>query len=115
MAILYGIAGINHFIHPEIYINIMPSWIPYKEQLVFLSGFCEILFALLLLPVLTRRIGAWLIIALLIAVFPANIQMAINYYRENANYLWLALLRLPIQVILILWAYDLTKPKMKGY
>lgn len=114
MATVYVIAGINHFIHPEAYINIMPSWLPYKEQLIFFSGFCEILFALLLLPELTRSIGAWLIIALLIAVFPANIQMAINYYKENANYLWLALLRLPIQAILILWAYSLTKPKMKG-
>ena len=111
MAIIYILAGINHFISPQTYLNIMPAWLPYPKELIFLSGVCEILFGLLLLPVSTRRVGAWLIIALLIAVFPANIQMAINYYSEGAQYLWLAILRLPIQAILIFWAYRLTKPQ----
>ena len=111
MAIIYILAGINHFISPQTYLSIMPAWLPYPKELIFLSGVCEILFGLLLLPVSTRRVGAWLIIALLIAVFPANIQMAINYYSEATQYFWLAILRLPIQAILIFWAYRLTKPQ----
>ena len=111
MAIIYVLAGINHFISPQTYLSIMPVWLPYPKELIFLSGVCEILFGLLLLPVLTRRVGAWLIIALLIAVFPANIQMAINYYSEGTQYFWLAILRLPIQAVLIFWAYRLTKPQ----
>ena len=111
MAIIYTLAGINHFISPQTYLSIMPAWLPYPKELIFLSGVCEILFGLLLLPVSTRRVGAWLIIALLIAVFPANIQMAINYYSEGTQYFWLAILRLPIQAVLIFWAYRLTKPQ----
>jgi uncharacterized membrane protein len=73
------------------------------------------LFALLLLFPLTRRIAAWCIIVLLIAVFPANIQMVINYCQENNHLLWLAVLRLPLQIILIAWAYHFTKPIVTGF
>lgn len=80
MATLYLIAGINHFIHPQGYIKIMPPWLPFPKELVFLSGAVEIGCALLLLPSLSRKLAAWGIIFLLTAVFPANIQMAINFY-----------------------------------
>lgn len=66
-------------------------------------------FALLLLPAATRRIAAWSIIVLLIAVFPANLQMAINYYNIHHPALWVALLRLPLQVVLVWWAHQFTK------
>ncbi len=108
MAALYFIAGINHFIHPKAYMRIMPPWIPFPKELVFISGAVEIACALLLLPSFSRRIAAWGIILLLIAVFPANIQMSLNYYRESNPYLWLTLLRLPLQILLIWWAYRFT-------
>jgi uncharacterized membrane protein len=110
MAALYVAAGINHFIHPEFYRKIMPPWLPFHDGLIFISGIFEILFALLLLLPVTRRLAAWGIIALLIAVFPANIQMMLNYQQENNPGLWLAVLRLPLQVLLIWWAYSFTKP-----
>jgi uncharacterized membrane protein len=108
MAALYFIAGINHFIHPKAYMSIMPPYIPFPKELVFITGAMEIGCALLLLPSFSRRIAAWGIILLLIAVFPANIQMSLNYYRENNPYFWLTLLRLPLQILLIWWAYKFT-------
>ncbi len=110
MALLYMAAGANHFIHPEVYLKIMPPYFPRPAALVALSGVCEILFGVLLLIPATRRLGAWLIIALLIAVFPANIQMALDWYRTHHPHLWIAFGRLPLQALLIWWAWIYTKP-----
>jgi uncharacterized membrane protein len=109
MTVLYVAAGINHFWHPGMYKRIVPPNLPWHMPLVYISGVCEIVFALLLLPATTRWIAAWLIIALLIAVFPANIQMTLDYSRRHNPYTWLTILRLPIQVLLILWAWQFTK------
>lgn len=109
MTALYIAAGVNHFVHPGTYKKIMPGWIPFQENLIFISGILEILFALFLLFPLTRRIAAWCIVGLLIAVFPANIQMMLNYIQENNPMLWLSVLRLPLQIVLIWWAYSFTK------
>ena len=114
MIILYVAAGINHFINPGIYLNIMPPWVPMHDEMVFISGVCEILFAVLLIFPSTRRLGAWLIIILLIAVFPANVQMTINDYHQHNPKLWLSILRLPLQILLIWWAYSFTKPILKN-
>jgi len=108
MAILYVAAGINHFWHPAMYLSIMPPYMPWHATLVNISGAAEILLGLLLIPVATRRLASIGIIFLLIAVFPANVQMTINYaYQHNPN-TWVTILRLPLQVLLIWWAskYD---------
>ena len=110
MIVLYTAAGINHFIHPQFYLKIMPPWIPLHKELVFISGVFEILFAVMLVFPLSRRLGAWGIILLLIAVFPANIQMMLDYIKENNPRRWLAIVRLPLQFLLIYWAYTFTKP-----
>ena len=110
MIVLYVNTGLNHFINPGVYLKIMPPWLPCKEALVFASGIFEITLALLLIFKLTRRFAAWGIIALLVAVFPANIQMMVNYSKENNPNLWIAILRLPLQILLIWWAYSFTKP-----
>jgi uncharacterized membrane protein len=110
MTLFYIASGVNHFVHPEFYRMIMPSWVPLHKELVIASGICEILFAMLLLFPSTRRLAAWCIIALLVAVFPANIQMMLNYIRENNSALWISILRLPLQIILIGWAHHFTKP-----
>ena len=112
MTILYLAGGVNHFLHTETYRKIMPPWLPWHNQLIFISGICQILFALLLIFPITKRLGAWCIIALLIAVFPANIQMMLNYSREHNPLLWLAVLRLPLQIVLIWWAYSFTSPAL---
>lgn len=110
MVVLYVAAGVNHFINPSIYKAIMPPWLPAHELLISISGICEIVFAILLLFTATKRAGAWCIIALLIAVFPANVQMMLNYMKENNPGLLIAILRLPLQIVLIYWAYRFTKP-----
>jgi uncharacterized membrane protein len=109
MAVLYVAAGINHFWHPRVYSKIMPSYLPWHMPIVYISGVCEIVFALLLFPEQTRIVAAWLIIALLIAVFPANIQMAVDYSREHNPQTWVALLRLPVQILLVAWAWQYTR------
>lgn len=109
MAALYIAAGINHFANPLFYKKIMPPWLPYHYPLIYTSGVAEIVLGILLLPVSTRRWAAWGIIMLLIAVFPANVQMLLNYREEQNPYLWIAILRLPLQLLLISWAYSFTK------
>jgi uncharacterized membrane protein len=109
MAAIYLVAGILHFVKPDTYTRIVPHWLPYPLALVYISGVVEITGGLLLLPAATRRTGAWLIILLLIAVFPANVQMSINYYRDHHPYFWLTIIRLPLQVVLIWWAWKFAK------
>ena len=109
MAAFYLVAGINHFVNPLVYLKIMPPQLPYPNLLVAVSGVCEILFALFLLPAITRPYAAAAIILLLVAVFPANIQMSMNSYRRNSPGLWLTILRLPLQILLIYWAYSHTR------
>jgi uncharacterized membrane protein len=108
MAAFYMAAGINHFINPNFYINIMPPWLPWHREMILLSGLAEILLAILLIPYKTQKFAAWGIIVLLIGVFPANIQMVSNYYHQENPLLWLTILRLPIQILLIYWAYQHT-------
>lgn len=109
MAFFYVLAGINHFRNPEVYMSIMPNYLPYHYALVIISGIFELALGVLLLFKQTRQWAAWGIILLLIAVFPANIQMAIDFYQIDHPYLWLALVRLPLQLVLIWWAYIYTK------
>jgi uncharacterized membrane protein len=97
-------AGTMHFIKPDFYVNIMPPYLPLYLELVYLSGVCEIALGVLLLVPRLTRFAAWGIIALLIAVFPANI-----YVYQNQDVLpappILHLMRLPLQGVFILWAY----------
>ncbi len=111
MAMLYILAGVFHFVKPKSYVRIMPHWITasWHLQLVYISGAIEILLGVLLIPESTRAISAWGIIALLIAVFPANIQMMINYFHYNNSMKWFTVLRLPLQLLLIFWAWTYTK------
>ena len=109
MAALYVVAGLNHFVNPLLYVKILPPRLPNPNLIVTISGICEVLFGLLLLPVVTRTFAAWAVILLLIVVFPANVQMASNYYHFDRPRLWLTILRLPLQLLLIYWAYLYTK------
>ncbi len=109
MSVFYVAAGINHFWHPEFYLRIMPPLLPWHFDLIEISGACEISFGLLLLFSSTRRLAAWGIILLLIAVFPANIQMMLNSWGESNPKLWISIARLPLQIVLIWWAYSFAK------
>ncbi len=87
----------------------MPPYLPDHLALVYLSGVAELLCGILLIPTKTRKMGAWCTIALLIAIFPANIQMSIDNYASGGLMFYLSIIRLPFQLLLIYWAYRLTK------
>lgn len=109
MSLLYIAGGINHFVNPLFYERIMPEFIPWHKLLNLITGIIEIGLGILLLPLLTRRFAAWGIIILLVAVFPANINMMLNYLKEDHPSLWITIVRLPLQLALIGWAYTFTK------
>ena len=102
-------AGTMHFVNPDFYIKIMPQYLPLHRELVYLSGVSEMALGLLLLVPRFSRLAAWGIIALLIAVFPANIYVYQNQAVLPAPPI-LHLLRLPLQGVFILWAYWHTIP-----
>jgi uncharacterized membrane protein len=105
LGVFFALAGLNHFINPAFYLNIMPPYLPWHAFLVYLSGFFEVLFGILVLLSKYRRIGAWGIIAVLIAVTPANLHMALHTQLYTDIPPWALWLRLPLQLVLIAWAY----------
>jgi uncharacterized membrane protein len=110
MAFFYLAAGINHFVNRAAYLSIVPSFLPHPLEIVYISGFCEAVFGILLIPVYTRRAAAWAIILLLVAVFPANIKMMLDSWNAGSLQHWATLFRLPVQLLLAVWAYLFTKP-----
>ena len=112
MILLYLAAGVNHFIQPGFYEKIMPSYIPFHSACIFLSGVSEVLLALLLLLKGTRKIAAWLIIAMLIVFFVIHIQMLIDAWATGGYLLWIAIIRIPMQFVLIWWAHLYTKKSL---
>lgn len=107
MAIAYVGAGVNHFISPEFYLPMMPPWLPAPEALLAISGLAEILLGVGVLVPMTRRLAAWGVVALLIAVFPANLHMALADVHDMP--LAFHIVRLPLQAVLVLWAYWYTR------
>lgn len=101
-------AGVMHFVNPAFFLRVMPPYLPLHSELVMLSGVFEIVLGVLLLVPQTSRLAAWGIVALLIAVFPANIHVYMNQDLLPAPAL-VHLLRLPLQGVFILWALWHTK------
>ena len=113
MSLLYVIVGVKHFTNTDFFVTIVPPIITWKEEAVLISGIIEVILGLLLLFNQTRKLAAWGIILLLIAVFPANIYLYVSdITREmvgiSKNQ---ALFRLPFQIPLMIIAYWYTKEK----
>ena len=102
-------AGTMHFVDPAFFLKIVPPYLPLHKELVLVSGVCEILLGILLLVPQTSRKAAWGIVALLIAVFPANLYLFQHQDILPASPI-IHLLRLPLQGVFILWAYWHTRP-----
>ena len=105
------LAGLNHFLMTSFYVSIVPPYLPWPLALVILSGLAEIGLGALLLFRRWAPLAAWGLIALLIAVFPANLHMALHpelYPWAPAAALWL---RLPLQGVFVAWAYWHTRPE----
>jgi len=113
-AIFYVVAGSLHFIKPDAYLKIMPPYIPRHVAMVGLSGVFEILGGLGLLIPQTRRVAAWGLVALLIAVFPANVYMATNPIESGAASIAPVLRwgRLLVQLLLVWWLLWCTRPRL---
>jgi uncharacterized membrane protein len=110
LCVLFVMAGLNHFINPAFYLKIMPPYLPWHLFLVYLSGFFEVALGVLLLAPVFTRLADWGLIALLIAVFPANIQMAVNPQLYPDISPPALRLRLPLQAVFIAWSYWYTRP-----
>ncbi len=108
----YIFAGINHFWHPDFYLKMLVGFLPYPEALNAISGIAEILGGIGVMIPATRRIAAWGIIVLLVAIFPANINMALHPQQFGLSATGLYL-RLPLQFLIIWWAWIYTKPEAR--
>jgi uncharacterized membrane protein len=111
VGLLFVSAGVLHFVYPKAYRAIVPRWLPARGLLVAISGVCEIAGGIgVVVPGVQRAAGLGLV-ALLIAVFPANVQMLIDARAKGAR--WPALLmlwlRLPVQPLLALWVWRVTR------
>ena len=107
MSLLYVIVGIKHFTNTDFFVTIVPPIINYKEEVVLLSGLIEVILGILLLFNQTRKLAAWGIILLLIAVFPANIYLYLSEIARETLSISKnqALYRLPFQITLIIISY----------
>jgi len=114
--VLLGVAmmgvGIDHFLNPTPFERIVPSYLPAPHALVLVSGLFEFLGGVGVLVPRTRRFAAWGLVALYVAVFPANLNMAIHQIQLEPGGtfpVWAMWLRLPFQALFIAWAYWFTR------
>jgi uncharacterized membrane protein len=113
LAVSIIIVGVLHFVKPDQFARIVPDILPYPVSLVYISGFFEVLGGVGLLIPWVSAVAAWGLIALFVAVFPANINQAINSIPlegvpDNPSFYWF---RLPFQAVLIAWAWWYTQEK----
>ena len=105
LAVFFLVAGTLHFLKPKPYVAIMPDVLPRKLELVYASGVAELAGGALVLTARTRRVAGWWLIATLIAIFPANVNMAVNADRFRSAPEPLLWARLPVQGLLIAWVW----------
>ncbi|HEV7734319.1 MAG TPA: DoxX family protein [Candidatus Binatia bacterium] len=120
MGVFYAFAGVMHFVAPEFYLQIMPPYLPWHLGLVYVSGIAEFVLGVMVIIPSTRVLGAWGIILLLIAIFPANLHAAMNDVQLVHRPEWMsqptpaqAWGRLPLQLVLIAWAWWHTRPDVR--
>lgn len=102
--------GVDHFVNPDFYLNIMPPSFPLHAEAVYISGFFEVVGGISLLIPRLRKIAGWGLFALLIVVYPANIYMAITPQAFPDIPVTLLYVRLAFQFVFFYWAYSVTRP-----
>lgn len=107
LALFFTVAGMLHFVYPNAYIGVMPPWLGWHAALVFISGVAEVAGGVGVLPASTRRLAGWGLLALCVAVLPANLQMLIDALAAARPAWIIALLvvRLPLQLLLMWWIW----------
>lgn len=109
ISLLFAVTGTAHFVGPEFFDKIVPSWVPDARLATYLSGVAELAGAIGLLIPTTRRAAGWGLVALLVAVFPANVnmlQMARASADSSTGYLAGLWIRLPLQPLMIWWVWS---------
>jgi len=115
IAALFTFAGTMHFVRPKFFEAIVPPAIAERrKEIVAISGLAEIAGAGLILPSGSRRLGRWWLLALLLAVFPANLHMAVNPEQIKGLDIekiprWALWARLPLQPLAMLWVWRATR------
>jgi uncharacterized membrane protein len=104
LAGLLTVTGTMHFVAPKVFVSIMPPQLPHRSALVYASGAAELTCAAGLAVPRTRRVAGWATALLFVAVFPANVQMALDAGNRSAAYRAATYARLPVQVPLVMWA-----------
>ena len=106
LAVFFVLAGANHFRMPETYLGMMPPWLPAPSAMNLISGAAEILGGLGLLVPAVRRLAGWGLLVLLIAIFPANLHVALQGRMPGFDFSPLTLwLRLPFQAGFMAWVW----------
>jgi uncharacterized membrane protein len=110
LAVFFIGSGVNHFVIPGTYKQIVPPGLGDPATLVRVSGVAEIAGGVGVLLPCTRRLAGFGLIALLVAVFPANVYMALNPAKFAKIPAWALYARLPLQPLMMWWAWRATKP-----
>ncbi|QJX46830.1 DoxX family membrane protein [Hymenobacter taeanensis] len=113
LAFLFIGAGVLHFVNPAPFARIVPPYLPAPLLLVYVSGLAELAGGLGLLLPATRRVAGYGLIALLIAVFPANVYMLQAQGAGMAVPVWALWVRLPLQLVLLAWVWWSTRPTLR--
>ncbi len=109
LAAIFVLAGVLHFLFTPVYVGIMPPWLPDPVLLVRVSGAAEIMGGVGLMVPQTRVFAAWGLVLLLVAVLPANVQMALDHARWPRIPEWALWARVPLQLPLLWWAWRYTR------
>jgi uncharacterized membrane protein len=105
LALFFMAAGLNHFLHPAPYLSMMPPYLPWPGGLNVISGGAEIIGGLGILLPQVRLISGWGLIALLVAVFPANVNVALHGWKGENIAPWILWARLPFQPLMMALVY----------
>jgi uncharacterized membrane protein len=114
LGVVFLTSGVLHFLRPDVYEQIMPGYVPAHHELVLASGAAEIAGAVAVAFPRTRSAAGLWLAAVLVAVFPANVHMALHpgrYPSLPAALLWA---RLPLQPLLVWWAVGVTRGRAGG-
>jgi uncharacterized membrane protein len=112
-AAFFTFAGCMHFVRPRAYEAIVPPYVPRHREVVVVSGVAELVGGVAMIPAPTRRLTRWWLIGLLLAIFPANVHMAVHPEQVpglDLNRLprWALWARLPLQPLMMLWVWRAT-------
>lgn len=106
---LFVLAGLNHFRDPAFYLRLMPPWLPAPAALLALSGAAEVVLGVGVFPPATRTAAGWALVLLLVAFLPVHVHMVVHSEQFPAVPEWFLWARLPLQFVLMYWAWWATR------